>query len=74
MELFAEIFFAVFCSILALQPGPLRLGPAMPRRRREYHTVSRRNELIIRSVAFVFGLITWVDVVMMLTGSPRILQ
>jgi len=74
MQLFAETVFAVFCSALALQPGPLRLGPAMPRRRREYHTVPRRNELIIRGVAFVFGLIAWIDVVMTVTGRPRILH
>ena len=72
MEILGHIWFAAVCSVIALKPGPLELRGAFSKG--PWHTVERRNELVIRAVALTIGVLIWIDLVLILTGGPRLLR
>jgi hypothetical protein len=72
MEIVGHIWFATFCSVLALKPGPLRIRGALSRG--PWHTVERPNALIIRGVSLVIAVIVWINLALILTGRPPILH
>ena len=72
MNIFAHLWFGGWFSLVGLQRGPLRLRGAFSRG--PGHIVEPRNARIIRAMALVIAIITWIDLALILSGHKPILN
>ena len=74
MDIFAHIWLAGFLTLIGLFPTSKWMDGTLKSRRKIPLYYSRRNALIVKSVALAIAAISWADLFMILTGRPRILH